>query len=451
MNEDLMNLLSGAGLGDLIGSSKYSWRVRRVMAKKAPKYERKDALKKPPFRIENMTDGLISKHIQTNYGKPPVKKFDWVKAALRADKLSPTDKKWEEVHKPEYWGLYWAEDKDDTNPAALKPVSNGGKGENWVNSDGIQFPPVKYDGYYGLRHIGNADIGETIRTARGKEGVERERVRSDMLYFRADDMPDFEELPEFGKNINRARGKLETVRERVNEDSPFTVNRKIKKPYTGKVYKKEYNGIVLIGTDRVMAKGKTKGNIKPVDEDGKPFDGPTNAEVEETEEAAENEMVEPEKEKPKPKRKINFVKKKKEEEKKSNALKDIKKDDKRLRIYRSFLSRLNTLVRHFWLYNASVLQGKAQYKMYQKDKLTDLMAEEFDYKKADVNAENVIKAATNDDIFEELFDEDDLEAMNQLMNDKQLDEFVELSIRFVRSNTKPELRKEYPALLFDIS
>lgn len=446
-----MNLLSGAGLGDLIGSSKYSWRVRRVLAKKAPKYERKDALKKPPFRIENMTEGLISKHIQTKYGKPPVKKFDWVKAALRADKLSPTDKKWEEVHKPEYWGLYWAEDASDINPAALKSQSNGGKGENWVNSDGIQFPPVKYEGYYALRHIGDADIGEEIRTARGKKKVERERVRSNMLYFRADDMPDFEELPEFGKNINRAMGETESVRVKESEDSVFYKNKKVKKPYTGIVYKKEYNGITLIGTDRVMAKGTKKGNIKPVDEDGKPFNGPTKTEVEETEEAAEeNEMVEPEKPKPKP-APTPAPKPKPKEEKKSNALKDIKKGDKRLRIYRSFLSRLNTLVRHFWLYNASVLQGKAQYKMNKKDKLTDLMAEEFDYKKADVNAENVIKAATNNDIFEELFDDDDLEAMNQLVEDKQLDEFVELSIRFNRSNTKPELRKEYPELLFDIS
>lgn len=432
-----MNLLSGAGLGDLIGSSKYSWRVRRVMAKKAPKYERKDALKAPPFRIENMTDGLISKHIQTNYGKPPVKKFDWVKAALRADKLSPADKKWEEVHKPEYWGLYWATDAKDTNPAALKPISNGGKGENWVNSDGIQFPPVKYDGYYALRHIGDdaPNDGEEIRTARGKDLVERQRVRSNMLYFRADDMPDFEELPEFGKNINRALGKFKTERVPIGENNPITVEKKVKQPYTGTVYKKEYNGITLIGTDRVMAKSDRKGSIAPVDEDGKPFTGPTKTEVKETEEAAEqNEIIEPAKGKEKSKRlKPKVAKKKGDSDEEPERLEDISYYDSRRTGYKSLYNYLITLFRNIKDYN-NVIKKKGEDGI-EKDSFDDLIGRVVNYKPADIDDNDLIKfmlkdfSDGDDDEPFAAYYHDNKASLERLEKDDHLDEFIDIARR----------------------
>lgn len=442
-----MNLLSGAGLRHLIGASKYSWRVRRVLSKKAPKYERKDALKTPPFQIENMTDGLISKHIQERYGKPPVKKFDWVKAALRADKLSPDDKKWEEVHKPEYWGLRWADDENNSGPTVLKPVSNGGKGKNWVNSDGIQFPPVKYENYYALRHIGGAPEKEKIRTARGKNEVTRKRVRSDMLFFRADDMPNFEELPEFGQKISREKGDTEIVRVKESEDSFFSKNKRVLKPYTGVVEKKEYNGITLIGTDRVMAKSDKKGKTAPVLENGKEFDGPTTAEVKETEEAAENEMVEPEK--PKTKRKIKFVKKKKQEEEDEDSeeedktLAGISYSDRRRDYYKEFFPRLVYWIRELKDYNKQVKAGK---KDYENDELQKTFGLLFNNKQAALNTENIVAMAK--EVAEENMIGMDTQAIEMLEKDKHIDEFVNLAKEVTEvPGASARIREKYQVLL----
>jgi hypothetical protein len=258
MNEDLINILSGAGLHQLVGASKYSWRVRRIMKAKAPKYLREDALKKPALRIDQMTEGLISKDIQKKYGQPPVKRFDWVKAALRADKMTPEDKKWEEVHRPEYWGLEWAKDDNDTRPVALHPVSNGGEGKNWVNKDGIQFPPILWtnkqyfekknahlnDKFWALRHIGGAPEKEKIRNAKNDK-VERKRVRYNMLFFREDDMPQRRELPEFGNSKSQQMG-MDYLGSHYAS-------------YYGKVERKTYNGVKLVGFDQVLAKHEKKG------------------------------------------------------------------------------------------------------------------------------------------------------------------------------------------------
>lgn len=248
---NLADLLEGAGLSELIGSSKYSWRVQRIMSKKSPEYKKSEAIEpKPSFRYEMVENK--SPFIQRKYGPDDVeeKPFDHCKAQKRREALSEEDKLWEAVHKPEYWGLRWAERGATGGDAdELVATSNGGVGVNYVNSDGLRFPPEKYefDGktYWALPYIGGEPKGMT-RKYDAKQGKtvqkNRQRVRRTMLFFRSDSMPNFTHLPEFSSAAAYERGK------------GFT--------YSGVVLRKTYNGIELIGTDRVMAKGK-KGDTKP--------------------------------------------------------------------------------------------------------------------------------------------------------------------------------------------
>lgn len=251
---NLADLLEGAGLSDLIGSSKYSWRIQRIMSKKSPQYRKSEAIEpKPSFHYEKVENK--SPFIQRKYGPDDVeeKPFDHCKAQKRREELSEDDKLWEAVHKPEYWGLRWAARGATSGDAdELVETSNGGVGTNYVNSDGLRFPPVKYKfddkTYWALPFSGGKPEGITRAyvAEKDKKGKtikkERQRIRRTMLFFRSDSMPNFTHLPEFSSAAAYERGK------------GFT--------YSGIVIRKTYNGIELIGTDRVMAKGK-KGDTKP--------------------------------------------------------------------------------------------------------------------------------------------------------------------------------------------
>ena len=283
---NLADILEGAGLGHLIGSSKYSWRVHNVMSKKSPQYRREDANKPPPF-VYGIMDNR-SPFIQEKYGNPnePIKPFDHCKAQKRREDLSDYDKKWEAVHKPEYWGLRWGKkgaSPENAEPDELFPYSNGGKGQHWATKDGISFPPVKYrDGaklYFALACCFGEPVGTTRVYNENGKTVHRNRknVRRSMLFFRSDDMPNFTHLPEFSQAATYERDKTKkkngaTYQTTVDEKQsvrripgtfgqteplrrPITV-KKNKVLYTGIVLRKTYNGVELVGTDRVMAQGR---------------------------------------------------------------------------------------------------------------------------------------------------------------------------------------------------
>jgi hypothetical protein len=250
-------------------------------------------------------------------------------------------------------------------------------------------------------------------------------------------MPDFEELPEFGKNINRARGKVVKERVSVGEKNPITVEQKVKKPYTGIVYKKEYNGITLIGTDRVMAKSDKKGSIAPVDEDGKPFTGPTKTEVKETEKAAEEQPEqEPEKkskskERLKPKTALEKKKKKEEDsDEEGDGLEDISYYDKRTYGYNALYNYLTMLIRNIKDYNF-IIKREGQ-KGIDEDSIMDLIGKVVNYKPADINDNRLIAfmfkdfAAEDDDGFALNVE---LKAMEQLEKDNHEDEFIDIARR----------------------
>lgn len=293
----LAEILSGAGLEHLIGSSKYSWRVRKVMSKKSPQYRREDADKPPPF-VYNIMENR-SPFIQEKYGNPnePIKPFDYCKAQKRREDLSDYDKKWEAVHKPEYWGLRWGEkgaSPENADPDELFPYSNGGKGQHWATKDGISFPPVKYrDGaklYYALPCCFGEPKGKTRfytkdvatqRKAGETQHRNRKNVRRSMLFFRSDDMPNFTHLPEFSQAASYERDakllqsdrdsnlpqnfeqifyeQMQTETRTMRNGDPLRrpETKEIKKKlYSGVVLRKTYNGVELVGTDRVMAQGK---------------------------------------------------------------------------------------------------------------------------------------------------------------------------------------------------
>jgi len=126
------------------------------------------------------------------------------------------------------------------------------KGEHYVNGDGIRFPPVKYKVgekvYWGLPCCGGKPEGRTrvYDAEEGRRGAKtkhknRERIRRSMLFFRSDKMPNFTHLPEFSTAAAYERGA--------------TYTKNPEKQYRGVVIRKRYNGVELIGTDRVMAKG----------------------------------------------------------------------------------------------------------------------------------------------------------------------------------------------------
>jgi len=258
---NLADILEGAGLGHLIGSSKYSWRVHNVMSKKSPQYRREDANKPPPF-VYGIMDNR-SPFIQEKYGNPnePIKPFDHCKAQKRREDLSDYDKKWEAVHKPEYWGLRWGKkgaSPENAEPDELFPYSNGGKGQHWATKDGISFPgePV------GTTRVYNEN-GKTVHR-------NRKNVRRSMLFFRSDDMPNFTHLPEFSQAAAYERSaqllQNDTSYEEMREETRTMRNgdplrrpetKEIKKKlYSGIVLRKTYNGVELVGTDRVMAQGR---------------------------------------------------------------------------------------------------------------------------------------------------------------------------------------------------
>lgn len=251
---NLADILEGAGLGNLLGASKYSWRVQKVMGKKSPQYRRQEAINPKPSFLYDLMDNR-SPFIQRKYGPEgdEVKPFDYCKAQKRRENLSEEDKLWEKVHKPEYWGLRWgAKGATSGAPDELFPVGNGGKGEHYVNGDGLRFPPVKFvvkeKVYWGLPCCGGKPEGRTRvydredENRRGKTVQKnRERIRRTMLFFRSDKMPNFTHLPEFSDSAAYERG------------AAFTRNPE--KQYRGIVVRKRYNGVELIGTDRVMAKG----------------------------------------------------------------------------------------------------------------------------------------------------------------------------------------------------
>jgi hypothetical protein len=260
---NLADILEGAGLGNLLGASKYSWRVQKVMGKKSPNYRKSEAIDPKPSFVYDLMDNR-SPFIQRKYGPEgeSVKPFDYCKAQQRRENLSEEDKLWEAVHKPEYWGLRWgAKGATSGAPDELFPVGNGGKGEHYVNGDGLRFPPVKFvvkdKVYWGLPCCGGKPEGRTRVYDANEEGLRgktvhknRERIRRSMLFFRSDKMPNFTHLPEFSDAAAYERGAKYT--------------RNPEKQYRGVVVRKRYNGVELVGTDRVMAKG-SKGKRQAVE------------------------------------------------------------------------------------------------------------------------------------------------------------------------------------------
>lgn len=273
----LADILEGAGLGHLVGASIHSWKVHKVMTKKKPRYRRGEASNPPKFVYDAMDNR--SPFLQVRYGPDgaPIVPFDRAKAARRRAALSDKDRLWEEVHRPDYWGFHWANQEGEEAGKLTQNASGF-----WTNKDGLIFPPIQYEAdgkvYWALRCCAKgAPSGKTRTYIEGRtKHKNKERFRRSMLFFRSDAMPNFTHLPEFSQAAAYERATRfdegatyeKTVKEKKSVRRvpgsfgqteplrrPIEVDKK-KKLYSGVVLRKVYDGVELIGTDRVMAKGQ---------------------------------------------------------------------------------------------------------------------------------------------------------------------------------------------------
>ena len=154
--------------------------VKALMGKQSENDYRKPALK--PFQYSAIENP--SEFIQRKFGdKDDIKPFDRCAACDRKKADSPELTLWKAVHTPEYWGLRYADMKQE--------------GRWWYTDDGYRFPPIEWnDPKTGKKYWAIAIMGDGWRDTT-KLGKDRKKNRYEFLAFRDDNSPDFDSLERF--------------------------------------------------------------------------------------------------------------------------------------------------------------------------------------------------------------------------------------------------------------